>query len=74
MVNNLLVFTIYGNKILNRNVDTEQKKNQIHKPEKSNQAKTDFLSNMTYEIKIPMNVIISICDVIINIAKIRILA
>ena len=30
--------------------------------EKSNQTKTDFLSNMTYEIKVPMSLIISLCD------------
>ncbi len=34
--------------------------------EKSNQAKTDFLSNMSYEIKIPMNLIISLCDELNN--------
>ncbi len=33
---------------------------------KSNQAKTDFLSNMSYEIKIPMNLIISLCDELNN--------
>ena len=34
--------------------------------EKSNQAKTDFLSNMSYEIKMPMNLIISLCDELNN--------
>ena len=34
--------------------------------EKSNQTKTDFLSNMTYEIKAPMNLISSLCDELIN--------
>lgn len=34
--------------------------------EKSNQTKTDFLSNMTYEIKSPMNLISSLCDELIN--------
>ncbi len=36
--------------------------------EKSNQAKTDFLSNMSYEIKMPMNLIISLCDELNNYA------
>ena len=30
--------------------------------EQSNQTKTDFLSNMTSEIKVPMNLIVSLCD------------
>ena len=34
--------------------------------EKSNQTKTDFLSNMTYEIKVPMNLISSLCDELVN--------
>ncbi len=34
--------------------------------EKSNQTKTDFLSNMSYEIKMPMNLIISLCDELNN--------
>lgn len=34
--------------------------------EQSNQTKTDFLSNMTYEIKTPMNLIQSLCDELIN--------
>ena len=34
--------------------------------DKSNQTKTDFLSNMTYEIKAPMNLISSLCDELIN--------
>lgn len=34
--------------------------------EQSNHTKTDFLSNMTYEIKTPMNLISSLCDELIN--------
>ena len=34
--------------------------------EQSNQTKTDFLSNMTYEIKTPMMLISSLCDELIN--------
>ena len=34
--------------------------------EKSNQTKTDFLSNMTYEIKVPMNLISTLCDELVN--------
>ena len=34
--------------------------------EKSNQTKTDFLSNMTYEIKVPMNLIATLCDELVN--------
>ena len=34
--------------------------------EKSNQTKTDFLSNMTYEIKVPMNLISSLCNELVN--------
>ena len=34
--------------------------------EKSNKTKTDFLSNMTYEIKVPMNLISSLCDELVN--------
>lgn len=34
--------------------------------EKSNKTKTDFLSNMTYEIKIPMNSISSISDALFS--------
>lgn len=37
--------------------------------EKSNQTKTDFLSNMTYEIKVPMNLIMSLCDELVNMPK-----
>ena len=34
--------------------------------EKSSQTKTDFLSNMTYEIKTPMNLIMGLCDELSN--------
>ena len=34
--------------------------------EKSSQTKTDFLSNMTYEIKTPMNLIMGLCDELVN--------
>ena len=34
--------------------------------EQSNKTKTDFLSNMTYEIKTPMNLIVSLCDELIG--------
>ncbi len=34
--------------------------------EQSNQTKTDFLSNMTFEIKTPMMLISSLCDELIN--------
>ena len=34
--------------------------------EKSSQTKTDFLSNMSYEIKMPMNLITSLCDELNN--------
>lgn len=34
--------------------------------ELSNQTKTDFLSNMTSEIKVPMNLIVSLCDELTN--------
>ena len=34
--------------------------------EQSNHTKTDFLSNMTFEIKTPMNLISSLCDELIN--------
>ena len=37
--------------------------------EKSNQTKTDFLSNMTYEIKVPMNLISSLCDELVNMSE-----
>lgn len=37
--------------------------------EKSNQTKTDFLSNMTYEIKVPMNLISSLCDELVNMSS-----
>ena len=34
--------------------------------ETANKAKTDFLSNMTYEIKTPVILISSLCDELIN--------
>lgn len=37
--------------------------------EKSNQTKTDFLSNMTYEIKVPMSLISSLCDELVNMSE-----
>ena len=34
--------------------------------EQSNQTKSDFLSNMSYEIKTPMSLIVSLCEELVN--------
>ena len=39
--------------------------------EKSSQTKTDFLSNMTYEIKTPMNLIMGLCDELSNMSSLN---
>lgn len=62
----LIVYIIY---FCAENPDI-QVNNEINKAqgdiEQSNHTKTDFLSNMTYEIKTPMNLISSLCDELIN--------
>ncbi|MBR2139188.1 MAG: response regulator [Bacilli bacterium] len=50
-------------KIIN---ELESSKTEI---DKSNRTKTDFLSNMTYEVKGPMNIISSISDALLNLPK-----
>ena len=62
-------FFLYLIYFLNENPDLriiKEINNSQEDIEKSNQAKTDFLSNMSYEIKIPMNLIISLCDELNN--------
>ncbi len=61
-----LLFLLY---FLNENPDLaiiRETNNSQEDIEKSNQAKTDFLSNMSYEIKMPMNLIMSLCDELNN--------
>ncbi len=67
----LLIFTVilYVIYFLNENPDLriiKEINNSQEDIEKSNQTKTDFLSNMSYEIKMPMNLIISLCDELNN--------
>jgi signal transduction histidine kinase/CheY-like chemotaxis protein len=62
----IFVYLIY---FLNENPDLriiKEINNSQEDIEKSNQTKTDFLSNMSYEIKMPMNLIISLCDELNN--------
>ena len=62
----LLVFVLYfcaENPDIKNSIETNDIKNDI---EKINKTKSDFLSNMTYEIKTPVILISSLCDELIN--------
>ena len=67
----LIIFTVfvYLTYFLNENPDIRILKeinNSQEIIEKSNKTKTEFLSNISYEIKMPMNLIISLCDELNN--------
>ena len=63
-------FFLYMMYFLNENPDLaviRETDNTQKNIEMSNKVKTDFLSNMSYEIKMPMNLIVSLCDEVNNI-------
>ena len=66
-----IIFTVflYLQYFMNENPDLriiEEINTSQEDIEKSSKTKTDFLSNMSYEIKMPMNLIISLCDELNN--------
>ncbi len=57
----LLLFTIYINK--KRDKENQEIKMQVQVAELANEAKTIFLSNMSHDIRTPLNAIVGLADI-----------